>query len=82
MFVDDLLCRVLAGAATAADGQLALDLEKGARAAVDSLSDLPVGDRVTNADVHFGVSPLETGIPCNDPIQIRIIVNRIGINWT
>jgi hypothetical protein len=62
MLVDDLLCAVLAGSATTADRQFCLNLVKGARTAVDSISDLPIGDRVTNADVHNGVSPLETMI--------------------
>ena len=62
MVVDDLLCTVLAGSATTADRQFGLNLAQGARATVDSLADLPIGDGVTNADVHSGVSPLETMI--------------------
>ena len=52
MLADDLARRILAGAAAAAHGELALDFGEGARAAVDSLSNLPIRYRMTNADVH------------------------------
>jgi hypothetical protein len=57
VFGDDLPRGVFAAAAAAADGQLALHIEKRAGAMIDRFADLTIADCMADAYVHVG--PLE-----------------------
>ena len=52
LLVDDLARRVFAGAATARDGEVRLDLAKRFCAAIDDFADLAIADGSADANVH------------------------------
>jgi hypothetical protein len=52
ILIHDASGGVFAAAAAASDGQLILYIEERARATIDSLADVFIGDGVANTDVH------------------------------
>jgi hypothetical protein len=69
MLIDDFAGSVRAGTTAATHGQPTLHFEQGARAFIHSLTDLAIGYRVTNANVHRLLLPLKTGD--REPQRVR-----------
>jgi hypothetical protein len=73
VFGDDLPRGIFTAAAAAADGQLALHIEKRAGALIDRFADLTIANCMADAYVH--VSPWKRKPPVGSPMRLILNAN-------